>query len=128
MSETTIDILRKELIALEEDNSRLRQSLAQLQDTLDDWRTMAAVKQAECVQQMSTPDTVSVTLWRLKVVNGGYQAARLLALVGGVGTEYPLDVFAAFDEYGEGTGLTREEEIVALCHASGGWYQPPKHT
>ena len=122
-----IETLQSELQSLERENTQLRGSLAKLQDTLDDWRAMAAIKQAQAVEEMTSPDTVSVSFWRLKIANGGYQVVRMAAIVGGYLDGKP-EVLAAFNEHGEQAPLSREEEIVALCHACGGWYQPPKHT
>lgn len=122
-----VDTLRKELIALETENTHLRGETALLRETLEEWRTLAGIRQSEVVEDLTTPGTMCVSLWRLTVVGGGYRMMKIAAIVAGYEAGTP-QVLAAFDDQGERIGLTSEESIVALTHACGGWYSPHEHT
>ena len=118
--------IRTELRTLEIENTRLRSTNAGLLDTLEEWRVLAGIKQSQVVDRMSDPDTVAITVFRVRVINGGYQAIRLAVIVAVSGEH--ADIITALDEDGHEVGLTSEERIVALCHAYGGWYRPTAHT
>lgn len=122
-----VDTLRKELITLETENTHLRGETALLRETLEEWRMLAGIRQSEVIEDLATPGTMCIALWRLLVADGGYRVIRLAAIVAGYEAGIP-QVLAAFDHQGEKVGLTREEEIVALTHACGGWYNPHEHT
>ena len=121
----TLQAIRAELRALEIENTRLRSSNNGLMETLEEWRVLAGIKQSQVVDSMSDPNTVAITVFRVRVINGGYQAVRLAVIVDMLNRP---EVLAAIDEDGHEVGLTSEERIVALCHAQGGWFKPDLHT
>lgn len=110
----------------EEDNTRLRTQVNRLMDEIDTLKEQAGIRQASRIEQLSDPNMVAINVIRIELINGGW-GVRDLAVVVGIGEDGP-SIVTAIDDKGIETKLKREEEITALCHANGGWYDPRAHT
>jgi hypothetical protein len=121
--EDMILTLQQELRVLETENTQLRVLAAKSADRIDELADIAAIAQSQRVEEMTTENTVSVSVDRVKVINGGYAVERLSVVVGLDDNKLP-SVLGAYDSRGLKTGLKKEERIVAIAHANGGWYAP----